>query len=102
MTVFWGDCCEEDEIINEEEVSESRTISRGFDAFPIIDWNFFLNEPDKVFHAENEDVGGGGSPCLIPLEGWKGSKQSPLRRIERLEEEMQDMMSEIQSGGNLK
>ena len=47
-------------------------------------------------------LGEKGSPCLMPLEGWKGSRRSPLRRIKRLEEEMQDMMSEIQSGGNLK
>jgi len=85
-----------------KKVGEGRTIYKGFDAFPITRRNFFLNEPGKVFHAKDEDVGKRGSPCLMPLEEWKGSKRSPLRRIERLEEKMQDMMSEIQSGGNLK
>lgn len=38
----------------------------------------------------------------MPREGWKGFSRSPLRRIERLEKEMHDMMREIRSGENLK
>lgn len=45
-------------------MGEGRTISRGFDAFPIISWTFFLNELGKVFHTEDEDVRGEG--ILLP------------------------------------
>jgi hypothetical protein len=43
-----------------------------------------------------------GSPCLIPLDGEKFSRRSPFTKMERDEDEMQDIISSIQEEGKLK
>ena len=55
-----------------KKVSVGRTIYKGFDAFPITGRNFFLNELGKVFHAEDENVGGEGIPLSNASRRMKG------------------------------
>ena len=64
-----------------------------------------MNEPSKVLHAEDEDIG--GERVTLPNAlcwggGGKGLRRSPLRRMKRLEVVMQDMIRSIQADRKLK
>ena len=58
-----------------------------------------IRKPSISIHIMNKQ-GERGSPCLIPLEGRKGSSLPPLKRIDTEELEMQLMISLIIEGGN--
>jgi hypothetical protein len=80
---------------------KEKTIPRGFNTRPIaLDYRIirqarYSMQRIKMYRDR-------GSPCLIPLDGEKFSRHSPFTKMEREEDEMQDIISSIQEEGKLK
>lgn len=49
---------EENKIISEKELQEGRSVSRSFNAGPIAERDFGVNQASKIFHTKNENVWG--------------------------------------------
>lgn len=102
VTIFSIRSRKESKVINKEEMRNMWASLRNGYRSPLEGVNLRGNPSRKEFHVKNKEIGGMGTPYLMPLVGLKGVVFPPLTRMEMEEDEMQEMMSFIRFGGKLK